>query len=99
MKQILLAFVMSVSTIASADFSFIRDHDSLLKNETHCPGSDVRAAKNFVNMYLSFKKDFEANREPSVQIDNYGAYSTTLSYKKSECSIVRHDGCFSAYCE
>lgn len=99
MTKILVMMITFVSAFSYADFRFVRDHENLFRDQVACKGSDYKAAKAFKQMFASFKKDYEAQKRPVVEIADYGAYTTRLVYKNSECQIQRHDGCFSAYCE
>ncbi len=103
MKKFVAFCVANLLMIASAQaLSFVDDHNRLFKNQQICAPDmqeEVQAEAGFKKMFARIVRD-EEGKDLAIEILDYSAYSTVIRnhFTGQECSIVRHDGCYSAFC-
>ncbi len=95
-----IGLVFSVPAFAD----FFDYHETLFRNQSLCDdrmADQVHAERNFRRMFEILRQDDVQGRRSKIEVEDYLAYSTRLKDKTtgSECSIIVHEDCYSAYCK
>lgn len=97
-------FLVSLALFTNAAFAdFFDEYDRIFKSQELCEVSisQILASDRFKSMYETLKNDENLGRSSDIEVLDHGVYTTRLMSRssKTECAIVLHEDCYSAYCE